>query len=196
MAEEQKQSEIKQFIGLYVGKEARRKRVLKSGKDVGKEIIVYGLKVKQKADDQFPKSFTCQSNIKGFNTIKELDWVKIGYIVDSYTNKDGQAVTSHKVMWIGKTDATAQEVKPTPVTEKEMDGSMHDYENGFEAGKASVTSFKPNLGMFEVFKGKYLAKMKETKITPNAFHMLGSFMANVHKSEMAELLEKCKEALK
>src|SRR3990167_426003 len=96
-----------QFEGLYMGKEARRKRVLKIGANAGKESITYGLKIKAKESDQFGKSFTATNFTKGIDTIKELDWVKVGYIIDEYVNKDGLPTTSHKVMWIGKTSPTA-----------------------------------------------------------------------------------------
>src|SRR3990167_2400061 len=102
-----------QFEGLYVGKEARRKRTLKSGANAGKEVITYGLKIEAKESDQFAKSFTATSLTKGIDTIKELDWVKVGYVLEEYVNKDGLAVTSHKVMWVGKSNpnSTAKETK-------------------------------------------------------------------------------------
>lgn len=171
MAEEKK-NELLEFVGLYVGKEARRKRVLKSGKDAGKEITIFGLNIKEREDSLFAKSFTAQSNTKGFDTIKELDWVRVGYMLDKYISKAGNNVTSHKVMWIGKTDSPNQQSNQKP------------------------TSIKPDLSKFEEFKGKYLTMLKNANMQPNPVHMVGSFIATYEKDRVKELIEKCKEALK
>jgi len=176
MAEEKlKSNPLLQFEGIYVGKEARRKRVLKSGANAGKEIITYGLKIKAKESDQFAKSFTASSNCKGLDTIKELDWVKLGYVIDEYVNKDGLVVTSHKVLWIGKVNPNAT-TKETKAESKEL-------------GKIDLTKF-------DSFKVKYLEALKKNNIQPNFVHMVGSFLASTEKERTRELVEKCKEALK
>jgi len=165
-----------QFEGIYVGKEARRKQIIKTGANAGKESITYGLKIKAKESDQFGKSFTATNNTKGIETIKELDWVKVGYILDEYINKDGLAVTSHKVMWIGKSSQVAlKETKAVEMLSKELG--------------------KIDLSKFDAFKVKYLVALKEKGITPNFVHMTGSFLASSEKERTKELVEKCKEAL-
>ena len=171
MAEEKQ--ELKEFVGLYVGKEARRKRVFKTGANAGKEVIQYGLKVKEREDSQFPKSFTIDGTCKGFDTIKELDWVRLGYVVDEYVNKAGNQVTSHKVLWIGKHNPESKPIHNTP-----------------------ATANKPDLSKFDEFRVKYLTMLKSANMQPNAVHMVGSFIATNEKERVAELIEKCKEALK
>ena len=177
MAEE-KQA-LQEFVGIYVGKEARRKRVFKSGANAGKEVIQYGLRIKEREDSQFPKSFTIDGTCKGFDTIKELDWIKLGYVVDSYVNKQGQPTTSHKVLWIGKHNPAS---------------------NGGDMAKAvqKVTEAitKPDLSHFEAFKAKYLVALEKAGIKPNMVHMLGSWIASNEKERVSELLKKCEEALK
>ena len=160
--------ELKEFIGLYLGNETRRKRTNKAGQ----EIMIYGLKFKEKETDMFSKSFTCQSNIKGFETLKGLEWFKIGYVIDKYVSKAGNHVTSHKVLWIGKT------------------GNPSSIQN------TSATALKPDLSKFDEFKVKYLAMVKSANMQPNAVHMVGSFIATNEKERVKDLIEKCKEALK
>ena len=126
--------------------------------------MVYGLKFKVNPDDQFSKSFTCQDNIKGFDSLKELEYFKIGYVIDEYVSKAGNQVTSHKVLWIGKTSSLQN---------------------------ASQPALKPDLSKFEYFKGEYLTAIKSANMQPNAVHMLGSFIATTEKERVKELIEKC-----
>ena len=172
MADEKQ--ELKEFIGLYLGKEARRKRIFKTGANAGKEVIQYGIKVREREDSPFPKSFTIDGTCKGFDTIKELDWVKLSYVVDSYVNKQGQPTTSHKVLWIGKHNPVSIESKSIQNT--------------------PVTALKPDLSKFDEFKVVYLAMVKSVNMQPNAVHMVGSFIATNEKERVTELIEKCKEA--
>ena len=166
MAEEKQ--ELKEFVGLYLGKEAIRKRTNKAGQ----EIMIYELKFKANESDILPKSFTCQSNIKGFETLKELEWFKISYVLDEYISGAGNQVTSHKVLWIGKTG------KPSSVQ------------------NAPASALKPDLSKFDEFRVKYLAMVKSANMQPNPVHMVGSFIATNEKERVRELVDKCKEALK
>ena len=183
MADEKR--DLIQFTGLYMGRVARRDRINKAGA----KVITYGVNVKAKESDQFAKSFTCTNNTKGINEIKELDWVRLGYIPDKYINKSGLNVTSHKIMWSGKTEKPIQQTGDSP-------------ENDFDKGKASssqntpVTANKPDLSKFDEFKVKYLAMLKSANMQPNPVHMVGSFIATNEKERVKELIEKCKEALK
>ena len=104
--------------------------------------------------------------------MKDLEWFKIGYVIDEYVSKVGNQVISHKVLWIGKTG------NPLPIQ------------------NTPATALKPDLSKFDEFKAKYLAMVKNANMQPNAVHMVGSFIATNEKERVKELIEKCRESLK
>jgi len=165
MAEEEKEKKDMQFhVGLYAGKEYRRK--FEKEVDGNKvEVKVYGIKIKQSEQQQFGKSFTIFSTTKGFDTIEEGDWVKLGYVVNEFERKDGQKGTSHLILWIGKTEDRPEETT------------------------------KINLSNFDDFKTAYLSAMKEGNKEPDSVHMLGSYIATYEADKYKELMKKCNEAL-
>ena len=55
---------------------------------------------------------------------------------------------------------------------------------------------KMDLSKFDEFKARYLDMVKSVGMQPNPVHMVGSFIATNEKERVAELIEKCKEALK
>lgn len=61
---------------------------------------------------------------------------------------------------------------------------------------AAQGTAKLDLSGFDEFKGQYIAKMKGNNMVPNPTHMVGSFMGYQEGERIAELIEKCKDALK
>lgn len=193
MAEEKKEAST--TTGFYVGKE-----LVKEGNINGKDWKVYKIKFKPRMDAEKGFSFSCFAGLKAkgskqLEDLKEGTEYKIVYSEADAVSKAGQPFTS-KTAFAIYSAPTTEDKKPTPRAPEQEDSPEHDYQNGFEAGKASVTALKPNLDKFEAFRVKYLAKLKDAGITPNATHMVGSFIATTEKERVAELVEKCKEALK
>ena len=162
----EEKSEMLIHEGIYCGKEFRRE--FKKKNEKGEEISgkIYGIKIKDNMEQQFGKSFTIFSTTKGFGTYEEGDRVKLGYVVNEFTNKNGQLSKSHVVLWIGKATDQATQTKLTNLS----------------------------LQNFDTFKVIYMKAMGGKNF--DAVHMLGSYIATYETERVAELLQKCKEAVK
>lgn len=172
MAEEKVKDEMLTHEGIYCGKEYRR-----SYQKDGKEIKIFGIKIKQTMEEQFAKSFTLFENTKGYKDeegkvlFEEGDRIKLGYVVKEFTNKAGQESKSHTVLWIGKaSDQTPQTTLTTPGT------------------------VKLDLSHFDEFKTAYLNAIKKQEKPFDMIHMVGSYIATYEAERVMELLKKCQEA--
>jgi hypothetical protein len=176
MAEEQKNQEpLKTFVGIFTGKEARRKFKTKEGV----EGICYGIKLKQDTSQQFGKSFTIYSNTKGLDKVQELDKVKVGYRIDTFVTKKGENAKANKIMWISKTEE--------PVTTKE--NQQEEIQESPETPAFKIVEW-------ERFKESY---DEVTKDSPNRgiAHMAGNYIFTYWDNikEINELRALCSKAI-
>ena len=176
MAEEKKVNPTTE--GYFVGKE-----LFREGSKNGKAWKMYKLKFKPRMDSE--KAFTMtvfnDAKAKGSKKLEELKEGQQYKII--YDEKD--VVNNEGIPFISKTAFGFYNV-------------ALDVPKGkvFSPQNTPATALNPDLSKFDEFKVKYLAMVKNANMQPNPVHMVGSFIATNEKERIAELIEKCKEALK
>lgn len=174
----EKKQELIEFIGIYTGREYRRDYTTKAGK-TGK---VYGLKVKESPEAQFAKGFTAYSSTKGIDTISEGDWVKLGFVMETFTRQNGEPGTSHKVLWIGKTDN-----RPIPGQPAAPSSSQQQ--------QLLATQSISQMDGFTVFTAKYLERAKTDADMRHGTRMMGAWLLFKHRQTYWELFCRCQKSL-
>ena len=170
--------------GFYLGRE-----LFREGSKNGKAWKMYKLKFKPKADSQKSFSMTVfnEAKAKGTKLINELQEGQQYKII--YSEKD--AVNNQGMGFVSKTAFGFYHIK-----EGEEVSNQQTAPIAKPQAQAAISSSKLDLSKFDVFKQKYIESVQKAGMQPNPVHMLGSFIAHTERERVAELIEKCKEALK
>lgn len=164
--------ELKTTEGFYIGKEFGSTGTTKAGK----EYTRYKAKFRPRLDTDKAFSFTVFTPMTAKETmqleeLKDGIKYKILFSEEEYINKQGIKVNGKTA--VGFYEATDQ---TAPVQNQQ--------------GTAGI-----DLSKFEEFTKVYMQKVKENNVTPNAVHMVGSYIVTYDNVRVTELIKKCKAAI-
>ncbi len=135
------------------------------------------------------------------NENKFIIWSPITSAKSTYKNDtEIKLFSRYKIVWVEEEKSYNNkewvEKRIVVINEASEDVGKSDENTQESTTDTPQTANKPDLSNFDTFKAKYMEKIKEAQVKPNAVHMVGSWIFTYETDRMSELITKCKEAMK